>query len=445
MAYGNEPLFSHNPGPLALLAVSRPQFKFMSTDTTNMEQQWQQARAHLGSGNLAAAVPLLETAAKALHPAASFNLGCLHLFSLIDAADRQRGVFLVRQAAELEHRGALYKMAMLELSEPGNSPDWQYANECFRKSAELKHPPALRSLALHWSRSGDESLLRLGNLCLEHAARGGDIVSLALLMHRLYEGVGCEKNMLRALAINTLLMQSSLNLEPPATPVNPELAQVSDLADLPELALPQLQNDLWPVKVDTISESPWIGIADDVISLEESRLIQYIGGPHLNPSVTATPDGERQQVQLRTSFDMVFEEMLEDISLLLIQRRMASVVGTTPACSEYMQLLRYQNGQEYRPHRDYLPPSMITSLADGGSGQRESTVIVYLNDVKQGGETEFLELNKKIAPKTGRILAFKNLHKDGTPDTRTLHAGLPVSSGAKWIATLWIHQGIFRK
>lgn len=394
---------------------------------------------------MTAAIPFLESAAKALHPAANFNLGCLHLFSLIDSADRNQGISLVKQAAELGHGGAMYQMAMLELGKPDDAPDWQYANECLRKSAELKHPPALRSLALHWSRSGDESLLRLGNLCLEYAARGSDVVSLALLMHRLYDGIGCETNILRASAINTLLTQSSLNLEPPAKAVNPQLAQVTALTDLPELPLPQLENDLWPISIEIANESPWIAVADDVITLEESRLIQYLGGPHLNPSVTATPDGERLQVQLRTSFDMVFEEMLEDISLLLIQRRMASVVGTTPAFSEYMQLLRYQNGQEYRPHRDYLPPSMITPVAEGGAGQRESTVIVYLNDVEHGGETEFLELNKQIAPKMGRILAFKNLHPDSTPDTRTLHAGLPVSRGSKWIATLWIHQGIFRK
>ena len=149
-------------------------------------------------------------------------------------------------------------------------------------------------------------------------------------------------------------------------------------------------------------------------------------------------------MQLRTSFDMVFEEMLDDISLLLIQRRMSNVVGALPAYSEYMQLLRYEDGQEYRPHRDYLPPGMITSLEAGGSGQRESTAILYLNDVAEGGETDFIELDKKIAPVTGRVLAFKNLHADGSPDTRTLHAGLPVMSGSKWIATLWIHQGKFR-
>ncbi len=416
----------------------------MNPVPANIEQQWLQARVQLGDGNMAAAIPFLETAAKAQHPAASFNLGCLHLFALIEPADRVHGISLIEQAAELGHGGAFYQLAMLELGKPGNALDWQYANECLRKSAALKHPPALRSIALHWSRSADESLLETGTLCLEHASRGGDIVSLALLMHRLYLGIGCEKNIPRASAINALLMQSSLNLEPPTTLASPHLAQVDGLPPLPELALPQLQNDAWPINVEVINDSPWIGIADDVISQEESHLIQYLGGPHLNPSVTATPDGERLQVQLRTSFDMVFEEMLEDISLLLIQRRMASVVNTSPAYSEYLQLLRYQNGQQYRPHRDYLPPSLFTSLADGGAGQRDSTVIVYLNDVENGGETQFIELDKKIAPKTGRILAFKNLHSDGSPDARTLHAGLPVSSGSKWIATLWIHQGIFR-
>ncbi|MEO8001311.1 MAG: 2OG-Fe(II) oxygenase, partial [Arenimonas sp.] len=188
-----------------------------------------------------------------------------------------------------------------------------------------------------------------------------------------------------------------------------------------------------------------IGVAENIASVEECNLLRFVGGPHLNPSVTATPDGQRLQVQLRTSFDMVFEEMLEDISIVLIQRRMAAVVDTTPAYSENLQLLRYQPDQEYRPHRDYLPPSLITPLEEGGSGQRESTVIIYLNDMENGGETEFIELDKKIAPKTGRILAFRNLHLDGSPDTRTLHAGLPVANGSKWIATLWIHQGVFRK
>ena len=416
----------------------------MNPITTNIEQQWLQARALLASGNTLAAIPFLESAADGLHAGASFHLGCLHLFALIESADRKRGVFLLRQAAELGHAGALYQMAMLELSKPDKEPDWQYANECLRKSAEMKHPTALRSLAVHWSRSKDESLLRLGTLCLEHAAIEGDLISLALLMHRLYSGIGCEKNILRASAINTLLMQSPLSVGSPAAPAPPHFAQALHIAELPELPMPQLQNNQAHPAIDMISESPWLCIADDVINQEESFLLQYTGAPHLRPSITAAPDGQRVQVELRTSFDMMLDEMLEDINLLLMQRRMAAIVGTTPAHSEFLQLLRYQNGQEYRPHRDYLPPSLITPLEDGGAGQRESTVIVYLNDVENGGETEFLELDKKIVPKMGRVLAFRNLHTDGSPDTRTLHAGLPVTSGTKWIATMWIHEGIFR-
>ena len=417
----------------------------MNQTSIHIEQQWQQARTLLAAGKTTEAVSFLESAANALHPAASFNLGCLHLFALIDVTDKKRGAALIQQAADSGHGGAFYQLAMLELSKPTKEPDWQYANECLQKSAQLGYPTALRSLAIHWSGRADDSLLPLGTLCLEHAALGGDIISLALLMHRLYDGIGCEKNIFRASAINTLLMQSPLTLDAPAAPIPLHFAQATQVAELPELPLPQLQNNRRSLAIEMICESPWICSIDNVINQEESFLLQYTGTPHLRPSITAAPDGQRVQIELRTSFDMMLEEMLEDINILLIQRRMAEIVDTTPAYSEYLQLLRYQNGQEYRPHRDYLPPSLITPLEEGGAGQRESTVIIYLNDVENGGETEFIELDKKIAPKMGRVLAFKNLHADGAPDTRTLHAGLPVKSGTKWIATMWIHQGVFRQ
>jgi prolyl 4-hydroxylase len=265
-----------------------------------------------------------------------------------------------------------------------------------------------------------------------------------LLMHRLYLGNACEKNYLRASAINTLLMQTGIAVEPAISPTHPHFAQPHHLLELPELPMPSLQEDAFEQPLEIISESPWVCVSDNLLSEEECHLLRYLGAPHLKPSITADPDGKLLQVSLRSSYDMVLDEFLEDISLLLAQRRMAALMGTTPAYSEPLHLLRYQNGQEYKPHRDYLPPSLILPVEQGGPGQRESTAIVYLNDMKNGGETEFLEINKKIAPKTGRVLGFRNLLPDGSPDTRTLHAGLPVKFGTKWIATLWIHQGVFR-
>ena len=56
---------------------------------------------------------------------------------------------------------------------------------------------------------------------------------------------------------------------------------------------------------------------------------------------------------------------------------------------------------------------------------------IYLNDVKEGGETEFLHFSKRVQPKTGRIViwpaAFPYLHRGNSP-----------LSGKKYILTSWI-------
>lgn len=417
----------------------------MNQISANTELHWQQARSLLAAGNPRESVPFLEKAAAALHPAACFHLGCLHLFRLIEPADKEHGVTLIKQAAESGHGGALYQLAMLELSKPDMEPDWQTADEYLWQSAKTRYPVALRTLALVWSRTRDSALLALGTLCLEHAALAGDLASLGLLMERLRNGIGCVQNPLRANAINSLLMQTDLPVTPPLTPAHPHFAQAVHLPELPELPKPELAKSVWSPEFKIISESPWIVMADAVLNQEECRLICYLGGSHVKASMAADPDGRIIKGPVRSSYDMDFDAMQEDLVMLLVQRRMARMVGATPAFSENLQLLRYQNGQEYRPHRDYLPPSMITPLEKGGPGQRNSTVIVYLNDVKSGGETEFIELDRKIAPKMGRVLAFRNLHADGSPDSRTLHAGLPVVAGTKWIATMWIRQGVYRK
>ena len=56
---------------------------------------------------------------------------------------------------------------------------------------------------------------------------------------------------------------------------------------------------------------------------------------------------------------------------------------------------------------------------------------VYLNDVEEGGETEFLHFSKRVKPKTGRIVfwpaAFPYIHR-----------GNPPLSGEKYILTSWM-------
>ena len=116
---------------------------------------------------------------------------------------------------------------------------------------------------------------------------------------------------------------------------------------------------------------------------------------------------------------------------------------------EEPQLVRYQPGQYFNWHYDAVP---TTKLVNGG--QRVATLLVYLNDVPDGGRTAFRDLRAggtdetgaplrlAVAPKKGRAILFSPAAADdGTPDERTLHAGEPTEAGEdKWIAQLWTHE-----
>jgi hypothetical protein len=65
------------------------------------------------------------------------------------------------------------------------------------------------------------------------------------------------------------------------------------------------------------------------------------------------------------------------------------------------------------------------------TSNRLITFMMYLNDVEDGGETEFLYLHKRIKPKAGTMLIW--------PSTFThTHRGNPPLSGTKYILTGWL-------
>jgi len=64
-------------------------------------------------------------------------------------------------------------------------------------------------------------------------------------------------------------------------------------------------------------------------------------------------------------------------------------------------------------------------------GRRVMQAILYLNDVEEGGETEFLYLGKRCKPNAGTLLLF--------PASFThAHRGNPPLSGSKYILNTWL-------
>lgn len=102
--------------------------------------------------------------------------------------------------------------------------------------------------------------------------------------------------------------------------------------------------------------------------------------------------------------------------------------------SEYLQLTKYNVGQEYVAHYDHFN---LEGYKNTTKVDRIATALLYLNDGFEGGETFFPTLNIKVFPRQGDILYFEY-----PPDLANLciHAGLPVLKGEKRIVSLWIRS-----
>ena len=127
-----------------------------------------------------------------------------------------------------------------------------------------------------------------------------------------------------------------------------------------------------------------------------------------------------------------------------VDSRIAALVGIDPAMGEPLQGQRYQAGQEFREHADffYIDQPYWAEYEPHG-GQRTWTAMIYLAAPAAGGGTRFPLLDLEIEPVLGRLLAWNNMMPDGSPNPWTLHAGLPVEAGSKYIVTKWYRERPF--
>lgn len=122
-----------------------------------------------------------------------------------------------------------------------------------------------------------------------------------------------------------------------------------------------------------------------------------------------------------------------------IERRIATLLRWPLEQGEGLQILRYRVGQEYRPHHDYMDPALPGApafLARGG--QRVASLVMYLNTPSGGGATNFPEIGLEVAAVKGNAVFFS--YDRPHPSTKSLHGGMPVTDGEKWVATKWLRE-----
>lgn len=181
---------------------------------------------------------------------------------------------------------------------------------------------------------------------------------------------------------------------------------------------------------EVLHEEPLIVKFHNVLTEEECATLINYAKARLRRSKLAS----KQEREIRTSSGMFFEEN-ENPFIEQIELRIASLMHLPVEQAEGLQVLRYEPGQQFKAHFDYFSAHHPSS-----SNNRISTLVVYLNDVEEGGETTFPNLGIINKPSRGTAIYFEYFYQDAAINELTLHSGEPVIHGEKWVATQWIRK-----
>nr|XP_043633900.1 probable prolyl 4-hydroxylase 3 [Erigeron canadensis] len=220
------------------------------------------------------------------------------------------------------------------------------------------------------------------------------------------------------------------------------------VGDVDELAK---RGDQW---TEILSWEPRAFLYHNFLSKGECDYLINLAKPHMAKStVVDSKTGQSKDSRVRTSSG-TFLRRGRDKIIRTIEKRIADFSFIPVEHGEGLQVLHYEEGQKYEPHFDYFLDEFNTK----NGGQRIATVLMYLSDVEEGGETVFpaaqgnyssepgwdnlSECAKRgihVKPKMGDALLFWSMRPDATLDPSSLHGGCPVIKGNKWSATKWMH------
>lgn len=190
-----------------------------------------------------------------------------------------------------------------------------------------------------------------------------------------------------------------------------------------------------PLVVEPLTDDRSVRRVRGALSVAECTHIANAASDLLAPAVVVDPrTGRHVPHPIRTSDAGVLSPLREDPVIRAINVRIAALSDTQVTQGEALTVLRYRPGQQFRLHADVLPQVR---------NQRVATVLVYLNDGFGGGETTFPDHGLTIRPKAGDAIIFDNVDAQGRPLATARHAGEPVRSGVKWLATRWIRARPF--
>lgn len=347
---------------------------------------------------------------------------------------------LLEQAAQAGHGPARLQLGVWDLIGLAGPVDVAAAVAHLRAAALRQHLPAvtLHAQLIAAGAGGLERDFAQVLAQLLQAAQGGEpraAVQLAILMPAVVENAERRTALLRAAAAAgepiARMFVERLPPSPPSPAIDWEAVR-SFVAWPHERALPQAQ---------TRSTQPRIAALPGLLSADECIYLALKGLPMLRPARIVGRDGQPMLDPMRSNETVKFGLLEADAVVQSLDLRVAAALGHPADHGEGLALLRYQVGQQYQPHCDWIDPERDATRADLERwGQRVATCVVYLNDSFEGGTTAFPELGLEFRGAVGDAFVWDNVHPDGQVDPLTLHAGRPPTQGVKYLLSKWMRN-----
>lgn len=291
------------------------------------------------------------------------------------------------------------------------------ALQLIEQLAQLGHPDSLFTLAdCCWRGVGVPKDLARARELFSAASKLGQPMAVRAWTNLLSNGIGGPRRWAEAL--------TRLERESRGDRLRSMMLEVIRAMELDENG-----NPVRLPPAERISDRPDVRLFRGAFSGAECDFLILLAEPTYERSLVIM-DGRDVPDPIRTSEGSTIHWLIEDPATHAINRRIARLSGTSVEQGEPLQVLRYRPGQQYHPHHDWLPPP----------NRRVMTTLVYLNEDYEGGETAFVKTGLKVRGRKGDAIAFVSSLPDGELDPLSEHAGLPVISGTKYLASRWIRE-----
>lgn len=271
---------------------------------------------------------------------------------------------------------------------------------------------------MHWRGALVELDWAKGLDCFRKAEQAGNAGAGHAVTNLMASGVGCERDWPGAV--------TRLKVE-----AESDERRAVALALIEAMALDDQGNPARLLNTTRLLTTPDVVECSGLFTPAECNHLRALAEPFFAPSLVTGPNLEQIPDPVRTSDCATIFDLIEDPAVHALNRRLAVASGSEYACGEPLLILRYRPGQHYLNHLDALP---------GLENQRVKTALVYLNDGFEGGYTAFPAAGQSYRGQTGDAIVFRNVGDDGRPDQASMHAGLPVTQGEKYLASRWIRE-----